>query len=70
MAYSLADKRVLISGVNNTQGLAVDWISRNIYWTDNIRKTVEVANIDGQHRKTIIDTGLDKPRAIAIHPGL
>ena len=67
---SLSGKRVLISDVNNTEGLAVDWISRNIYWTDNYLKTVEVANIDGQHRTTLIDTGLDKPRAIAIHPGL
>ncbi|XP_076470996.1 low-density lipoprotein receptor-related protein 4-like isoform X2 [Babylonia areolata] len=51
-----------------TDGLAVDWIARNLYWMDSGRDVIEVARLDGTCRKTIIDKGLDEPRAVALFP--
>ena len=53
------------------EGLAYDWIGKNIYWTDNIRNTLEVMRYDGQHRKVLIsgsDQIIDRPRGIAVDP--
>ncbi|XP_070199995.1 low-density lipoprotein receptor-related protein 4-like isoform X2 [Littorina saxatilis] len=51
-----------------TDGLAVDWIARNLYWMDSGRDVIEVARLDGSSRKTIIDEDLDEPRAVALFP--
>jgi hypothetical protein len=50
-------------------GIAYDWINRKLYWTDGRRKVIEVADPDEQNsRLTLIDEGLDMPRAIVLHP--
>ena len=51
------------------EGIAIDWVSRNIYWTDSKRKTVEVSNLDGSLHKVLINEKLANPRGIAVHPG-
>ena len=50
------------------EGLAYDWIGKNIYWTDNIRNSLEVVRYNGQHRKVLNDDFLDRPRGIAVDP--
>ncbi len=50
------------------QGLAIDWVSDNIYWTDAETHRVEMTNLDGTKQKTIAETNLDKPHAIAVDP--
>ena len=57
------------------EGVAIDWVARNIYWTDSGKKTVEVARLeDGRSRsKTIprvilFDEQIQNPRGIAVHP--
>lgn len=49
-------------------GLALDWVAKNIYWSDTGRNVIEVSRIDGSSRRTLIDLDLDEPRAIAVHP--
>lgn len=51
-----------------TDGLAVDWIARNLYWMDSGRDVIEVSRLDGTSRKTIVDRDLDEPRAVALFP--
>uniref|UniRef100_A0A3Q3ETX7 Low density lipoprotein receptor-related protein 4 n=1 Tax=Labrus bergylta TaxID=56723 RepID=A0A3Q3ETX7_9LABR len=59
---------VISQGLKTTDGLAVDWVSRNMYWTDTGRNTIEVARLDGTSRKVLVNNSLDEPRAIAVFP--
>lgn len=49
-------------------GLAIDWIHDKLYWTDSGTSRIEVANLDGTHRKVLLWQDMEKPRAIALHP--
>ncbi|XP_032801941.2 low-density lipoprotein receptor-related protein 2 [Petromyzon marinus] len=78
--------RVKTDGTNRTQfapsailgapsGLAIDWISRNLYYTNPRSQTIEVIKMDGvqNYRKTIIGnngqtTGVGYPVGIALDP--
>lgn len=53
----------------NAQGLAVDWISRNLFWTsyDTNKKQINVARLDGSFKNAVIH-GLDKPHSLVLHP--
>lgn len=44
------------------------WSSGNIYWTDQGFDVIEVARLNGSFRYVVISQGLDKPRAITVHP--
>lgn len=56
--------------LQNPDGLAVDWIGRNLYWCDKGLDTIEVSSLDGKYRKILLHDGLDEPRAIVLHPYL
>ncbi|KAG8233630.1 hypothetical protein J437_LFUL001041, partial [Ladona fulva] len=54
--------------LQNPDGLAVDWVGRNLYWCDKGHDTIEVSKLDGHYRKVLINTGLQEPRAITLDP--
>uniref|UniRef100_A0A8C7ZRZ4 Low density lipoprotein receptor-related protein 8, apolipoprotein e receptor n=1 Tax=Oryzias sinensis TaxID=183150 RepID=A0A8C7ZRZ4_9TELE len=58
----------LIDSLHSPEGLAVDWVHKNIYWTDSGNKSISVATGDGRKRKVLIATELSEPRAIAVDP--
>ncbi|KAG5837960.1 hypothetical protein ANANG_G00218680 [Anguilla anguilla] len=47
---------------------SVDWVAGNIYWTDSGRDVIEVAQMSGQNRKTLISGMIDEPHAIVVDP--
>ena len=54
--------------LQNPDGLAVDWVGRNLYWCDKGSDTIEVTNLDGKFRKVLIREGIQEPRALAVDP--
>lgn len=68
-ARNVSNVDTLVStNLTTPDGLAVDWLADNIYWTDAGRNVLEVARLDGSCRKVIVGTGLDDPRAVAVFP--
>lgn len=59
---------VQIPGLKTPRGIAVDWVAGNLYWTDSGRDVIEVAQITGQNRKTLISGMIDEPYAIVVDP--
>lgn len=56
-------------GLESPGGVALDWIHNLLFWTDSGTRRVEVATLDGKQRFVVASNDLDKPRAIAVHPG-
>ncbi|XP_076861463.1 low-density lipoprotein receptor-related protein 1-like isoform X3 [Brachyhypopomus gauderio] len=57
-----------IPGLKMPRGIAVDWVAGNIYWTDSGHDVIEVAQMNGRHRKTLISGMIDEPYAIVVDP--
>jgi len=49
-------------------GIAVDWVSGNLYWTDKGTDRIEMSRLNGMGRLVIISEGLQEPRAIVLDP--
>jgi low-density lipoprotein receptor-related protein 4 len=56
-------------GLEAPSGVAIDWIHNLLFWTDSGTRRVEVATMDGSVRAVLAASDLDKPRAVAVHPG-
>lgn len=69
MANMKNTKDIITTGLSTVNGLVVDWVADNLYWSDTATKLVEVSRLDGSSRKTIIHDNLDDPRSLAIFPG-
>ena len=46
----------------------MDWVNDKLYWVDRHTQHMNVAELDGRHRKAL-KTGIKDPRAIVLHPG-
>ncbi|XP_026091548.1 low-density lipoprotein receptor-related protein 1B [Carassius auratus] len=60
---------VLSGDLSNIRGLAIDWLSRNMYWmsSDNDETHINVARLDGSLKNTVVH-GMDKPKCLILHP--
>jgi len=54
------------NNVETPDGLAVDYVGRNLYWTDQGTSKIEVARLDGSFRRSLIITSIGYPRAIIL----
>ena len=57
---------VINSSLDSPAGLAIDPVTRMLYWTDGGKKRIETANLDGTLRTVLIWSGLDKPRDVVV----
>lgn len=62
------DRHVIIRGLSVPNGLAVDWVSGLLYFTDEDIGVVGVANLNGRYAMLLINSDLQLPRAIALDP--
>jgi sugar lactone lactonase YvrE len=73
---SLAVEVLVNQDVATPDGLAFDWIHKNLYWTDTGNNRIDVlalamggAAAGGRAmRKTLFNVNLDEPRAIVVDP--
>ena len=67
--FSFLDVEVLVSSeVKHLDGVAVDWVARNLCWTDTGTDRIEVSRLNGMSRKVLISENLDEPQAITLDP--
>nr|XP_015214111.1 PREDICTED: low-density lipoprotein receptor-related protein 1B isoform X2 [Lepisosteus oculatus] len=62
---------ILKDDLDNVEGVSVDWIGNNLYWTnDGYRKTISVARLEkaSQTRKTLLEGDMSHPRGIVVDP--
>ncbi|KAH9512769.1 hypothetical protein Btru_038157 [Bulinus truncatus] len=60
--------QVVTGGSGEVKGMALDWVSGNLYWTDSTNGVIKVAKKSGAHQRILL-SNLNNPVAIAIHPG-
>ncbi len=61
-------EHVVQHGLDYPEGICVDWVAHNIYWTDTGTRRIEMARLDGSARKVIIWKNIEDPRSIALDP--
>jgi len=54
--------------VLEVNGLTVDWVSEHVYWTDECKRSVEVAEFNGSNRRLLVTERLSQPRGIYADP--
>lgn len=63
---SADDITTIIEDGINPEGVAYDWTSKKIYWTDSANNSIYAMNMDGSHIVMIIQ--VERPRAIVLDP--
>ncbi|XP_046544761.1 low-density lipoprotein receptor-related protein 4-like isoform X2 [Haliotis rubra] len=54
--------------VDKPEGLAVDWVDQNVYWSDTGHHVIIAASLKTRAKTTLLDSGLGTVRGIAVHP--
>ncbi|XP_045762403.1 prolow-density lipoprotein receptor-related protein 1-like [Maniola jurtina] len=67
---TVADAAPVVRGLAAAEGLAADWLGGNLYWVDGGLRQIEVARLDGRHRRTLLAGDMDSPRALALDPSV
>lgn len=61
-------ENVLASQNEGVEGLAHDWISKNLYYIDSRKGTLNVISINNSTYRRVLLKNLKRPRAIVVHP--
>ena len=61
-------EEVITEDLGTVYGLAVEWESHVMYWSDYGNGRIEVALLDGSQKKLLFMEGVNRPRGIALHP--
>lgn len=55
-------------GLESPDSIAVDWIAKNIYWSDSVLKRIYVSKSDGTSKRVILWKNLGIPNQIVLDP--
>jgi len=58
----------IVTGIGVCRGLAVNWRTSQLYWTDESYDKISLSDLEGNNQVTLIYSGLDVPRDIALDP--
>ncbi|TMS22387.1 Low-density lipoprotein receptor-related protein 2 [Larimichthys crocea] len=61
-------REVFSSGLMVPESIAVDWVGRNLYWTDSVLENIEVSTLDGRFRKVLLTKNVTSPRGLVLDP--
>jgi len=56
----------IITGIGVCDGLAVDWRTAQLYWTDMTNDRISISDLNGNNQRSLVSSQLEKPRAIAL----
>lgn len=59
---------VVASQKEEVEGLAVDWVAKNLYYMDSKKKTLTVLSTRNVTNKRVLFKDMKRPRAIVVHP--
>ncbi|EDW48843.1 putative vitellogenin receptor isoform X1 [Drosophila sechellia] len=59
---------LLTSGLDAPEDLAVDWLTQNIYFSDNIMRHIAVCSNDGLNCAVLVTQDVHQPRSLAVWP--
>lgn len=54
----------------DVEQMAIDWLTKNFYFVDDVDDRVFVCNKDGQTCVTLLDQDLYNPKGIALDPAM
>ena len=58
----------IINSIGVCDGLAVQWRTSELYWTDTTSDTISISDLAGNNQRRLLSFGLDEPRDIALDP--
>lgn len=61
-------QEVLNVSVDTPENLAVDWVNNKLYVVESSVNRIDMVNLDGTNRVTLIAENLGNPRGIALDP--
>ena len=61
-------KTVIRHGLEMPISISVDWIAKNIYWSDAAAHRIEVSRLDGRNRRVLLWENIDSPKDLAVNP--
>ena len=64
----IASTTTIITGIGVCDGLAVEWRTSQLYWTDTTYDKISVSDLNGNNQRSLISSQLKEPRAIALDP--
>jgi len=56
------------SEVGYCEDIAIDWVNKYVYWTDNHNGRIEMSRVNGSDRKVLFNRDLENPRGITTDP--
>lgn len=58
----------VVANMTDPRGLAIDWVSKRIYWVDAGSDTIKVSTLEGRSIVTLVNKNLDQPHDIVVDP--